>query len=58
MEKFIYVFSKEDRDALLRAGFSQLKNDENNNLFVFANQTNMNFDLLDMEFVRSNTLSF
>lgn len=58
MEKFIYVFSKEDRDALLCAGFSQLKNDENNDLFVFANQTNMNFDLLDIEFVRSNTLSF
>lgn len=58
MEKFIYVFSKEDRDALLCAGFSQLKNDENNDLFVFANQANMNFDLLDIEFVRSNTLSF
>ena len=47
MEKFLYVFSKEDRDLLIADGYTLLKSDDKNDLYVFVNQTNMNFDLID-----------
>lgn len=58
MEKFLYVFSKDDRDSLIVAGYSLLKSDDKNDLYVFVNQPTMNFDLLDMTFVRSDVLTF
>ena len=58
MEKFLYVFSTDDRDRLIAAGYALLKSDDKNGLYVFVNQTNMNFDMLDMAFVRSDVLTF
>lgn len=58
MEKFLYVFSKDNRDSMIAAGYTLLKSDDKNDLYVFVNQTNLAFDLADMYFVRSNTLTF
>ena len=58
MEKFIYVFSKSARDSLLAANYTLLKNDEQNEVYVFANQMDMTFALADISFIRSNTLTF
>jgi hypothetical protein len=58
MEKFIYVFSKSARDSLLAANYTLLKSDEQNEVYVFANQMDMTFALADISFVRSNTLTF
>ena len=58
MEKFIYVFSKSARDSLLAANYTLLKSDEQNEVYVFANQMEMTFDLADISFIRSNTLTF
>lgn len=58
MEKFLYVFSKDDRDLLIAAGYTLLKSDDKNDLYVFVNQTNMTFDLVDMSFVCSDILTF
>lgn len=58
MEKFLYVFSKEARDRLLSANYTLLKSDEKNEVYVFANQMDMTFDLADISFIRSNTLTF
>lgn len=58
MEKFLYVFSKDDRDLLIAAGYTLLKSDDKNDLYVFVNQANLAFDLADMYFVRSNILTF
>lgn len=58
MEKFIYVFSKSVRDSLLAANYTLLKSDEQNEVYVFANQMDMTFALADISFVRSNTLTF
>lgn len=33
--KFLYVFSKEDRDALIEEGLSLLKEDADNAVFIF-----------------------
>lgn len=61
MEKFLYVFSVEDRDALLSAGYTLLKSDEKG-LFVFANQANQTFEqntaLTSVLYVRSDVLTF
>lgn len=58
MEKFIYVFSKSARDSLLAANYTLLKSDEQNEVYVFANQMDMTFALADISFVCSNTLTF
>lgn len=58
MEKFLYVFSKDNRDLLIAAGYTILKSDDKNDLYVFVNQANLAFDLADMYFVRSNVLTF
>lgn len=58
MEKFLYVFSKDNRDLLIAAGYTLLKSDDKNDLYVFVNQANLIFDLADIYFVRSNVLTF
>ena len=58
MEKFIYVFSKSARDSMLAANYTLLKSDEQNEVYVFANQMDMTFALADISFIRSNTLTF
>lgn len=58
MEKFLYVFDKESRDELLHAGFKLLKSDKKNDVYVFANRTDMTFEIADISFVRTNTLTF
>ena len=58
MEKFIYVFSKSARDSLLAANYTLMKSDEQNEVYVFANQMDMTFALADISFIRSNTLTF
>lgn len=58
MEKFLYVFNKGARDKLLSASYTLLKSDEVNEVYVFANQVDMKFDLADISFIRSDTLTF
>lgn len=58
MERFLYVFDKESRDELLVAGYKLLKSDKKNDIYVFANRMDMAFELTDISFVRSDTLTF
>lgn len=58
MEKFLYVFSQEDKLKLQEAGFAILKEDEASNVYVFLNQPCLTFSLADSTFVKSNTLTF
>lgn len=58
MDKFLYVFSTASRDTLLAANYTLLKSDEENEIYVFANQADMTFALSDISFIRSNTLTF
>lgn len=58
MEKFLYVFDKESRDHLLAHNFRLLRSDKKNDVYVFANRTDMAFEVADIYVVRSNTLTF
>lgn len=58
MPKFIYVFSDENRDALLNGGYALLKGDIENHIYVFENIEELNFDFKDMELVFSDVLTF
>lgn len=58
MEKFIYTFNEESRDALLAQNYSLIKSDETKKIYVFENKTDMCFALNKAEFVFSNTLTF
>lgn len=58
MDRFIYVFKREDRDALLSRGFELLSDGEDNETYVFANSDEIQFSDLDMSVITSNTLYF
>lgn len=58
MEKFLYVFDQEARDTLLKDGFTLLKSNEDEDVYIFANKDVLTFDLADITFVKSNTLTF
>lgn len=58
MDKFIYVFTKEAFDKLITDGYTLLKADNENLIFVFENSGSLKFGLTDDEFVFSSTLTF
>lgn len=58
MNKFLYVFSEKDRDALLASHYNLLKSDELKHIYIFENQDELRFDLQDVVVVQSNTLTF
>ena len=56
--KFIYVFSKKDKETLQKAGFILLKEDERNDMYVFNRNDTLTFALADMSYLTSDTLTF
>lgn len=56
--QFIYVFDTPVRDAMLKAGFMMLKNDEDSSLFIFVADESIDFDFSDITYYTSNTLTF
>ncbi len=59
--KFIYVFEQAAVDKLLAGGYTLLKSDDRNLIYVFENPgdiTKLKFDLSDFEFAYSDTLTF
>ncbi len=55
--RFIYVFSEESRDRLIKLGFQQIKSDSAHGTFIFANDQ-AKFAELPEEYVLSDTLTF
>ena len=56
---FIYVMDIESRDLLLSRGYELLKQNSNQNIWVFTNKENQQFDMVDIPFcVVSDTLTF
>lgn len=59
MKKFIYVFSIEDRDELVEAGYQLLKADTKNNIYTFRACDDLLFALNNVEeYMESNKLTF
>lgn len=59
MKKFIYVFSKDAKDSLLKLGFKLMKSDEERGLFIFMNKDDASFySIADYSFVESDILTF
>ncbi|MCD8376848.1 MAG: hypothetical protein LUD69_07880 [Oscillospiraceae bacterium] len=58
MKKFIYVFDRADRDALLDAGYRMMRADEKGQVYIFQNTESLNFDLSAVDMVWSDVLSF
>lgn len=58
MYKFIYVFTKEMSDVLVTLGFSLVKSDEKNKIYIFENNPEKEFTFSKKDFVFSNTLTF
>lgn len=59
---FLYVFTKADRDRLLKEGFKLLKSDKKSDVYIFENidegKGNSKHVFDTMEHVLSDTLSF
>lgn len=60
MNKFIYVFSYDDRENLLNRGFKILKDDKVNSVYIFSTDgVIISFDLLDVgPYILSDVLTF
>ena len=58
MEKFIYVFSEDARDKLIKLGYKLIKSDERNRAYIFENSDILKFEQLDISAIKSNTLTF
>lgn len=57
-EKFVYVFSKEARDRLLKNGMTMIASYEKKDIYIFVNEESMNFALDGVDYLRSNKLTF
>ena len=59
MMKFIYVFSQDDKEKLITAGYNLLKADTQNDIYTFEANEKLNFVLNSLvEFVESDKLTF
>lgn len=56
--KFIYVFDEEAKSKLLNAGYTLMKEDMDNSIYVFCCNGNMLFANEDISYIMSDTLSF
>ena len=56
MEKYIYVFTEQDRDRLSSIGFRLLKGDSKP--FIFANNQDLQVNFDDIKAVRSDVMQF
>lgn len=54
---FIYVFSVDDKNTMISNGYTMLKADEENNIYIFEN-SGTKYEELGVAFVLSNTLTF
>lgn len=57
MGRFIYVFSKEDRDALLSLGYQLMIANETASVYVFVNKNQAVFDDLKIRYAVSDSLT-
>ena len=57
-KKFVYVFDEKARDILLAQGFTPMKFDEQNNIFVFHNQEIVNFTFSEVIHLFMDTITF
>ena len=55
---FIYVMDAESRDVLLELGYVLLKKNKNQNVWVFINKPDHQFDSINVPYVVSDTLTF
>lgn len=58
MKKFIYAFSESDRDVLLSQGYTLLKADNTQMIYVFKNKEELCFSMNDGTFALSDILTF
>lgn len=61
MDKFIYVFNLDDVDILIEAGYSLLRRDDANKIYILANEDCVYFNFSEnptIKHITSNILSF
>ena len=56
-DRFIYVFTTDDRDALLESGLFLLKEDLHSNIFIFENNDEAKFSLSGVNHVLNSQLN-
>lgn len=58
MAKFIYAFSADTAEAMLRCGLHLIKSDIANNMYVFENNPDVEIPYSKRDFVFADTLTF
>lgn len=57
-DKFVYVFSEEDKQKMLLAGYKLLTGNDVSGVYVFENSNSAKFSMNDVRFATSNVLRF
>lgn len=58
MERFIYVFGEDAKNTLISLGYTLLKKDIKQEIYVFENSNDLCFELNSWEWVFSDILTF
>ena len=58
MEKFIYVDTEEDRDAMIARGYTLLKSDPVGHIYIFINDGTAPFVLDGIKYTTGDILTF
>lgn len=62
MKKFIYVYTPDARDTLMKAGYKLLKTDKRNGIYVFENvevpNSTQQFAINNISSIKSDVLTF
>ena len=59
MSAFIYVFDESAKEKLLALGYTLLKQDEDSDTYIFANDcSNMHYALLAESYLLSDSIAF
>lgn len=59
-KKFIYIFSADDKEKMLKAGYELCDYDKANNIWIFANSDTIDFSLQNngIEYCYSSVMTF
>ena len=58
MSQVVYVFNEQDKDTLIKNGFTLWKEDVENNLYILLVSDDVTFSLSEIDYYKTDVLPF
>lgn len=58
MSQVVYVFNEQDKDTLIKNGFTLWKEDVENNLYILLVSDDVTFSLSEIDYYQTDVLPF